>query len=343
MSILKIAKMAGVSHTTVARVINNSGNVNPDTARKVREVMEKIGYSPKPPHLRPGPRKTSKTLKYGNIAFLSTSTGIRISRESPIMTDIMHTISDKLANNGLSMVQGVVGQTQPLSPIIARGEVDGIFIFHDLTGVDERTKEFLRQYPIVYLLSGKDDIPGDRVCPDNRMIGKIAAEYLISKGCRNIVYLNPRRSSLSSWTGRWEEFSAIARSAGVRVSEFLVETADNVATVDCPRVKSQLERFVQENFVKDKSIDGIFVGYDVVTAVLYPILYANGVDIKNSVEIISCNNEVSLLAGLEPKPARIDLQPDKIGKYAVSQLLDRMKNKDDQKKVVINVQPELIE
>lgn len=343
MSIVKIAKLAGVSHTTVARVINNSGNVNPETAKQVRKIIEKTGYSPRPPHLRPGPRRTNNCFKSGNVAFLSTPTGIRISRESPIMTDIMHSISDELVDNGLSMIQGVVGKDQSLSPIISRGEIDGVFVFHDLSGVDERTREFLRKYSLVYLMSGNDDILGDRVCPDNRAIGKIAAEHLISKGCKNIVYLNPRRASMSSWSSRWQEFSDIARQAGVRVREVLIETADNVATVDCPRVKRQLEDFVDREFRGDKGVDGIFVGYDVVTAVLYPILYSRGVKVGDQLKVISCNNEMTLLAGLEPKPARIDLQPKKIGKYAVEQLLENMRSEDSQKKVVIRVQPRLVE
>lgn len=45
-NIKDIAKLAGVSHTTVSRVINNSPSVRPSTRRKVMQFIEEIGYTP---------------------------------------------------------------------------------------------------------------------------------------------------------------------------------------------------------------------------------------------------------------------------------------------------------
>ena len=41
-----VAGMAGVSTTTVSRVINASPNVAEDTQERVREAMERLGYRP---------------------------------------------------------------------------------------------------------------------------------------------------------------------------------------------------------------------------------------------------------------------------------------------------------
>jgi LacI family transcriptional regulator len=41
-----IARMAGVSRSTVSRVINNYSNVPDETRRKVMKVIEKYHYSP---------------------------------------------------------------------------------------------------------------------------------------------------------------------------------------------------------------------------------------------------------------------------------------------------------
>lgn len=45
-SIRDVAAAAGVSHQTVSRVLNDSPNVNPDTRRQVRDVIEQLGYRP---------------------------------------------------------------------------------------------------------------------------------------------------------------------------------------------------------------------------------------------------------------------------------------------------------
>lgn len=47
MSTLKeVAQLAGVSITTVSRVMNDSGKVNPDTLQRVQRAMRKLGYQP---------------------------------------------------------------------------------------------------------------------------------------------------------------------------------------------------------------------------------------------------------------------------------------------------------
>ena len=45
-TIKQIAQIAGVSRGTVDRVLNNRGSVNPETARRVREIAEALDYTP---------------------------------------------------------------------------------------------------------------------------------------------------------------------------------------------------------------------------------------------------------------------------------------------------------
>ena len=45
-NIKSIAQEAGVSRTTVSRVLNNSGYVNIETQKKVDQVIKKYGYTP---------------------------------------------------------------------------------------------------------------------------------------------------------------------------------------------------------------------------------------------------------------------------------------------------------
>jgi DNA-binding LacI/PurR family transcriptional regulator len=45
-NIRQVASVAGVSHMTVSRVLNNSPNIRPDTRRRVLEVIEELNYRP---------------------------------------------------------------------------------------------------------------------------------------------------------------------------------------------------------------------------------------------------------------------------------------------------------
>ena len=45
-TIYQVAKASGVSLATVSRVINNKGNVKPDTKARVEETIRRLGYKP---------------------------------------------------------------------------------------------------------------------------------------------------------------------------------------------------------------------------------------------------------------------------------------------------------
>ena len=46
-TIRDVAREAGVSAQTVARVLNSKGEVSPETRQKVKEVIRRLGYRPR--------------------------------------------------------------------------------------------------------------------------------------------------------------------------------------------------------------------------------------------------------------------------------------------------------
>jgi DNA-binding LacI/PurR family transcriptional regulator len=56
---VEVAKLAGVSNTTVSRVMNRIGTVKPDTIERAGKSMARAGYTPKPFSSRSGPRLSS--------------------------------------------------------------------------------------------------------------------------------------------------------------------------------------------------------------------------------------------------------------------------------------------
>jgi LacI family transcriptional regulator len=345
MSIVEIAKLAGVSHTTVSRVINNEGSVSSETAHKIRAIMKEMGYVPKPPALRRGPRRARDAgFKTGNIAFLTSSESLKILSNSPIMSNVLHGIEEALACHGMSMVQGAVGAMRPLPPIVAKGGVDGVIVWPHLDNVSSKAVEILRGYRVVYVMSGASErLSADRVRVNHGKVGRMAANYLASQGHRRIAYVTP--SSLVSRINlcdRWAAFLALAKEHAQTARQCVIEQSHfDLMETDQDRdllIHKTLEDFLAQG----ERPTGMFVTCDALTAKIYPILKSLGMRIGQDLEVISCNNETSLLAGLEPRPLSIDIQPEQIGKKAVEQLRWRILHPEEESQITIEVSPKLL-
>lgn len=345
MSIVEIAKLAGVSHTTVSRVMNNEGNVSPKTAMKIRAIMKEVGYIPKPPSMRRGPRRQREiNFKTGNVAFLASSESLRVLSGSPVMLDVLHGIEGALAAHGMSMVQGAISSQRQLPPIVARGDVDGVIVWPDLNGVSEETIEILRQYKVVYVMTADEDrIRGDRIRNNNRQIGRLAAQVLLEGGHRKIGYITPSALALQkNMCDRWLSFSQALHEKQAATEQVVIEQTPMELLEVNTEHEEQIEKAVRELFSGERKPTGIFVTCDSLTAKLYPILRSIGIEPGRDVQVVSCNHEVSLLAGLEPKPVSIDIQAELIGKTAVEQLRWRIMHPDDETQVTVEIQPKLV-
>ncbi|TWU36470.1 HTH-type transcriptional repressor PurR [Novipirellula aureliae] len=346
MSIVKVAELAGVSHTTVSRVINSEGSVRSETADRIRAIMEDIGYVPKPPSRRRGPRRLNDTsFKTGNIAFLTSSESLKVLTRSPIMANVLQGIEEALASHGMSMVHGAVGSKRPLPPIVAKGGVDGVIVWPHLDAVSPEAMEVLRRYKVVYVMSGiSERLTADRVRVNHGKVGRLAVSYLASKGCKTLAYVTP--SSLISRVNlcdRWAAFSSLAEEQGLSARQCEIEQSQlDLLEIDRDRdllIQKTLKAFLAQG----QRPTGMFVTCDALTAKLYPILKSLGIQIGRDLEILSCNNETSLLAGLEPRPISIDIQPEEIGRKAVAQLRWRIQHPEEESQVTIEVPPKFLE
>src|SRR5205809_1257762 len=100
MSIGKVAKLAGVSSSTVSRVINNHPRVAPETALTVRRAMQTLGYTPS--DRRPGPKPSTRTRSAADIAFLVLGTSG--NRATPAFQDLLRGVSMGAAMHELNLI-----------------------------------------------------------------------------------------------------------------------------------------------------------------------------------------------------------------------------------------------
>src|SRR5581483_8421362 len=126
MSIVSVAKLAGVSIATVSRVINDLDNVRGETAEQVRAAMKQLGYTP--PRVKRGPkagrrRTLPQIFASGQIAVLTLG-AVQNWLTMPVMASVVGGITREARDLNIWAVLDEMPNPRELSPIFRRREVD---------------------------------------------------------------------------------------------------------------------------------------------------------------------------------------------------------------------------
>jgi len=174
-SIADVAQAAGVSTTTVSRVLNAVPTVAEENRRRVLEAIRKLRYRPNPSaqRLAAGHANTLGLIipRYEGIFHsyfaLQVIKGIGVVAERTRFDLLLH-ITD--------------GKTFP-----APAAVEGV-IFIDITGCDELLDRALdERIPTVVLNHYLEELPVNCVAIDNRTAAERVVDYLVRLGHREIA------------------------------------------------------------------------------------------------------------------------------------------------------------
>jgi LacI family transcriptional regulator len=348
-SIQKVAKLAGVSISTVSRVINSHPSVAPEAAENVWTAVKQLSFHPTPrgnngrSHLGASNGKAhgngrSRTGTIGFIVFGTSGT-----QTAPAFEKLLRGVSDAATTHAVNLTFNFVSNLSELPRRVMDREVDGLLLHGELPGETVRTK--LRQMPCVWLMGNRRRPDwGDQVMPDNSAIGEMAAAYLLARGHQRVVYLG---TGQLSW------------SLGVRALAFKTAADDRGATATIIEAPEEFHRdfwagdglpqvgeaLAEKVVSMSPATTGLFIAEDRLLPVVHAALVKRGVSIGRGkdVEIISCNNEQPHLVGLSEPPATIDIRTESIGRRGVEQLLWRMQNNGLAERVRTLIEPVLVE
>lgn len=185
-----VAKVAGVSRSTVSRAFNPEAYVAPEVRRKVLSVAESLGYSP-------------------NIFARAL-----ISRDSPIVGIVLHDFSNPFHAELYSVLTAKL-KAMGLTPLTAqlsqeRGVEEALAVFrqHQVRRVVLTSFAITEAVLEACLASGLDVVLLNRadengrtpaVCADLAQGGALAAAHLAAQGRRRIAILD---GLAGSWTAR---------------------------------------------------------------------------------------------------------------------------------------------
>ena len=330
-SIIELSKVAGVSKSTVSRVLNHDPRVSPSAVRAVRTAIERMGYA-RPVNVG-RPRRADAGIRKGAVALL-------IPDQSPaalktvLSGRLLHGIEEAFRSRGLTLIVTGLPEGGRLPQSIAQGQVDGV-IMRGMT-LDRAKLSMLAEMgdaPCVYLFEPRGVLPPnwDIVLEDNDAIAEVAAKWLIGRGATNLLCANglPGHPSLRH---RAQAFERLVSGPGKSASFHSVEAPMPIGPAVAEAVR-----------VSKRPIDGVFVpGGDDQAVDVYRSLVAAGVRPGPECPFICCYNDPLRLATLDPALPNIDIQAEAIGRAAAEMLLWRLQNPKHPRRRM-TVAPRLVE
>ncbi len=309
-TIKQIAKLLGISKSTVSRALQNRNDVNVETRRKVIELAEKLRYQPNSIALH---LKNQRTQTIGVIipetsnAFFSRAVGGIQRVANAAGYNVVICQSD----------ESYPAEKKNLDSLISN-HVDGLLI--SVSRETQNSDHFMtlldRNIPVVFFDRVCESLETTQVVTDNYEVSFKATQHLIDQGCRKIAILaGPEYLSTSS-----------KRVLGYRDALKQNNISFNPAWLLFPDFRcNSIEAFTNELLRQKDFPDAIFAINDMAAIEIMHVLKRSGLRIPNDVAVMGFNNE-KVGEFMEPSLSSIDLPAQEMGETAAEMLIHHIKD-----------------
>jgi LacI family transcriptional regulator len=332
MTLQQVANHAGVSASTVSRVINAVPGIRAETIEAVHRSMRALSYAP---GTRSAGEPVITDLTGAKVAF-----AVLYSNDTllPAYESLLRGVSAGAARFKLDLQVLLGADVQSTVDQLIRAEFDGL-VLHGMIDSIQRS-EPLHEIPTVWVLGNRRRPTwGDQVMPDNTTIGQIAAQYLLSRGHRRAMYFGIS----NGWSVgiRMLSFQQGVEDAG-GTTVMVSHKPDAAGRVKDAEVANACEALVKAYRQTPERPTGLFISEDWLVRHVYNSLKAASITPGRDLTIISCNNDRPYLVGVDPVPATIDIRHESIGLRAIEQLCSRIIHRGESDRLRMMVEPQLV-
>lgn len=246
-TISDVARLAGVSISTVSRVINDTAPVSPDVEQRVRHAVEMLSYTP---HTAARNLAVRKTYAVG-LLLPELSNNFFAPLLRGVENAIRPTEYQLLIHASLRRLEDAPWRRSP----IGEHNSDGMLVYVNSADEEELIRNAQRDFPMVLLFTeGPRSVNIPSVGFDNSIGMRQAVEHLVSvHGRRRIVYMRGPEGNTDS-EEREAAFGRTLERLGIPFYPDLIVRSDYSAPGG--------ERAIQELLKRGTAFDAIFTGDD---------------------------------------------------------------------------------
>jgi len=303
-TIQDVAKAAGVSVSTVSRVLNDKDDVAPETYEKVQGVIEELGYTSS---------LAARSMRSHNTNVIGL---IMPDVEFPFAIEVMKGVNRAISELGYDLIVYTGGDTRKESTAererryisLLNGSVtDGAIV------VTPATTTFSTASPVV-VIDPNNESPDCLVVIATNHAGALAAmDYLIGLGHRRIGFIGGR-PELQSAVRRLQGYKDSLHQADISIDPELIQAGDY--TTDTGFVCAQ--RLLDLSHPPT----AIFAANDQSAIGVIKAIHRAGLRVPDDISVIGFDN-IPEVAYTHPTLTTIDQSIDKMG-YVATEMLIRL-------------------
>jgi DNA-binding LacI/PurR family transcriptional regulator len=334
MNLMDIATAAGVSSSTVSRVINGGKNISPNTLAMVHRAMQRLGY-------QPDTFISKRIVREKTIFFehqvTALSFGWRTRPNFICGIEFLNQLSTSLASQGLQMTYlHWPWKCRLPSELVERSQG---FILVEGTSPAKLYPQ-LASKPVVSLFC-PPGVPGDQILTGYYQVGCLAANYLLQKNIQHMILLRPRHQP-GFIIEQGEGFKLFCmKEENISFEELIPDPKRTLSSQD--GLEQQVQELMDRLLLMKTTPIGIFAPSCHVTALAYRYLQQLGIVPGKEIYFVCSNSQTSLLWGLHPRPAIIDIGLEDMAENAANLLQLRIKNPKAHRPFQIAVIPRLMD
>nr|WP_309787374.1 ribose operon transcriptional repressor RbsR [Pantoea dispersa] len=320
-----VARLAGVSTSTVSHVINNNRFVSEQVRDRVEQAIRELNYAPS------ALARSLKIKQTRTIGMLLTASS------NPFYSEVVRGVENSCYERGYSLIlcntEGDEERMNRSLETLMQKRVDGLLMMCTETHLP--SAEILNRYPSVPMVmmdwapfEGRGDI-----IQDNALLGgELATQYLIDRGYTRIACIAGPLDKTPARL-RLDGFHQAMAASGLAVPPGYVVDGDFEFQGGF-NAMSQL-------LALDPPPQAVFTSNDAMAVGVYHALYQAGLRVPQDMAVMGYDN-IELARYLTPPLSTIHQPKDELGELAIDTLIHRMSDPDASQQTLV-LTPELVE
>ncbi|EOW9308203.1 substrate-binding domain-containing protein [Vibrio cholerae] len=319
-----IARLAGVSTSTVSHVINKSRFVSDEIAERVNNAAQQLNYAPS---ALARSLKMNRTKTIGMLVTTSTN---------PFFGEVVKGVERSCYHQGYNLILcNTEGDNQRMKASIntlLQKRVDGLLLMCS-TLEGERLDVFDRypDIPIVVMDWGPILFASDKIQDNSLQGGYMAAKHLIECGHKEIGCITGPLIRHQAQM-RYEGYKRALAEAGIAINPDWIVESD----FECEGGYQAFEKLYQ----RGKLPSALFVSNDMMAMGVIQAANQRGLRVPDDLSLIGYD-DVHIAKFMTPALTTIHQPKYRLGKAALDTLLYRLENPDTTAQVV-QLEPTLV-